>query len=239
MKAVPGIRFYPSSISVDSDGWAPIFLHGTIQEKRSDFDFIFEPLYPLWSNFVFLDDSGLIRIFDSDLTQEQEDELYRRLASYVIQADEDQYGNTRKLMSGSVLTEFGKYVYEFEGAGFCMLEPGVTIEQAARIGNEVWSRMSLRELPEGVICLIQNWDGVFWQIFSTDLRYLEILQAAHGGSELVPAYWVELSEDFPNPRGSSPEEVGMKRVEPGAAPNGGPAASVDNSNAPGGPSPVS
>src|SRR4030095_13689209 len=100
----------------------------------------------------------------------------------VIQTDEDQYGNTRKLVACSVFNDFGRYVYEFEGAGFCVLERGITIGHAARIEKEVWSRMSLQELPEGVICVVQNWDGVFWQIFSTDLRYLKVLQAAHGGS---------------------------------------------------------
>ena len=127
-------------------------------------------------------------------------------------------------MTCSVFSDFGKYVYEFEGVGFCVLEPGVTLEQALRIEKEVWGQGSLKELPEGVICLLQNWDGVYWQIFSTDLGYLQILQAAHGGSEVLPAYWVELSEDFPNPRGFSPQEAGMMRVESIAAPNeaGGP-----------------
>jgi hypothetical protein len=213
MKTVPGIRFYPSSISVAPSDGTPIILHGTIQEKRSDFDLIFEPLYGLWRDFILVDDSGLIRIFDCDLTPEQEDDLYRRLDSHVIQSDKDDYGNTRKLMTCSVFKDFGKYFYEFEGAGFCVLEPGVTLEHALRIEKEVWVGVSVKELPQGVICLLQNWDGVFWQIFATDPGYLKILQAAHGGSEVIPAYWVELSGDFPSPRGSSPEEAGMIRVE--------------------------
>ena len=239
MKTVPGIRFYPSSISVEPSGGTPIFLHGAILEKRSDFDRVFEPLYPLWMDFVFVDDSGLIRIFDCDLTQEREDDLYRKLDSYVIQRDEDQYGNTRKLMSCSVFRDFGKYVYEFEGAGFCVLEPGVTLEHALRIEKEVRGQVLLKELPQGVICLLQNWDGVFWQIFSTDPGYLKTLQAAHGGSEVLPAYWVELSKDFPNPRGSSPQKAEMIRVEPSAAPNGGPATQLGNSGVTEGPPSVS
>jgi len=221
MTTVSGIRFYPSSISVEPGVGAPIYLHGTIQEKRSDFDLIFEPLYPLWKDFIFVDDSPLIRIFDSDLTQEQEDDLYRKLDSFVIQTDKDQYGNTQNLMKCTVFREFGKYVYEFEGAGLCVLEPSVTLERALRIENEVWGQSSLKNLPQGVICLVQNWDGVFWQIFSNDQSYLKILQAAHGKSEALPAYWVDLSEDFPNPRGSSPQAVGMKRVEPLAPPDRG------------------
>jgi hypothetical protein len=219
MKSVPGIRFYPSSISVDPNGGTPIFMHGTIQEKRSDFDFIFEPLYPLWKDFVFLDNSGLFHIYDSDLTREEEDRLCEKRDSYVIRREKDHFGNTLELMACSVFGEFGKYVYEFEGAGFCVLEPGISIECALRIEKEVWGLRTLQELPQGVICLLHNWDGVFWQIFSTDLKYLNILQAVHGGSKVVPAYWVELSEDFPNPRGSCPQEVNMKRVEVSSATN--------------------
>ena len=151
MKTVPGIRFYPSSISVDPNGGTPIFLHGTVQEKRSDFDLIFEPLYPLWKDFVFLDDSGLFRIFDDDLEQEEEDLFYEKLDSAVIQRDEDPYGNTRKLMACSIFGEFGKYVYEFEGAGFCVLEPGVTLEHALRIQDEIWRQGALQRLPQSVI----------------------------------------------------------------------------------------
>jgi hypothetical protein len=225
MKTVPGIRFYPSGSS--------------LSPRRSYFDHIFEPLYPFWRDFVFVDDSGLIRIFDCNLNQEQEDALYRKLDSYIIQSDEDQYGNTRKLMTCSVFRDLGKYVYEFEGAGFCLLEPGVTLEHALRIEKAVWGQVLLEELPQGVICLLQNWDGVFWQIFSTDPGYLKTLHAAHGGSVALPAYWVELSEDFPNPRGSSPEAAGMIRVEPSAAPNGGPATRLGNSGGTEGPSSVS
>ena len=235
MNSVPGIRFYPSSISVETNGGTPIFLHGTIQGKRSDFDYIFEPLYPSWNDSVFLDESGLIRIFDPDFTQEQENDLHRRLDSYAIQRGNDRFGNSRKLVKCSAFREFGRCVYEFEGAGFCVLESGVTLERALEIEADVWSRRSLKELPQGVICIVQNWDGVFWQIFSTDPAHLQILQAAHADSDVLSAYWVDLSEDFPNPRGASPEEVGMTRVESIVAPIGRPPARDGNSNVAGGP----
>jgi hypothetical protein len=219
MEPVLGIRFYPSSILVEWDDGTPLFIHGTVQKQRSNFDLIFEPLYPLWKDCVLFDhDADLFRIFDPDLTEQQEAHLYNRLDSYVI---ERYYGRARRLMACAVFGEFGRYVYEFEGTGFCVFEPGTSIEQAVSIDNEIWGQASPQSLPQGVVCLLQNWDGVFWQIFSSSPDYLKVLQAAHGGSQVLSPYWVELAQDFPSPRGSSPEEVGMTPVEPVARSDGG------------------
>src|SRR5688500_5212033 len=146
MKSVPGIRLYPSSISVDANGGTPIFMHGTIEEKRSDFDFIFEPLYSSWKDFVFVDD-GIFRIWDADLTDDKEGQLSQKFDSYSIEKVADQYGNARQLRRCSVFSEFGRNIYEFEGAGFCLLEAETTLERGLQIENRVWGAGSIEELP--------------------------------------------------------------------------------------------
>jgi len=209
-----GIRFYPTSIPVDSNGDAPIFLHGTVEDNRSDFDLIFEPFYSMWEDFVFLDDDRSIRIFDSKLSEEEEESLYAEMDSYILDSRKNgEWQSDSNLVKSSIFQKFGKYVYEFEGGGFCLLREGTPLDRALEIDHQIWAPERLEDLPEEVICLIQNWDGVFWQIFTKEVTYLQKLCAVHGNSEALPAYWVELSKDFPNPRGSSPEDAKMVRVE--------------------------
>ena len=55
----PGIRFYPSSIEVDTSGSSPFILHGRLKDKCSDFDYIFRCVYHLWNGLKFLDEDVL------------------------------------------------------------------------------------------------------------------------------------------------------------------------------------
>lgn len=214
---IPGIRFYPTSITVDSDGGAPIFLHGTVEEDRSNFDLIFKPLYPMWENFIFLDEDDSIRIFDNELSEEEEESLYGEMKNYILDSRKNGEGqSTSDLYRCVIFEKFGKYVYEFEGGGFCLLREGTSLERALEIEAQIWwPKEKLTELPEEVVCLIQNWDGVFWQIFTKEDAYLEKLCAVHCNFDALPAYWVELSKDYPNPRGGRPEDAKMVRVEQG------------------------
>jgi hypothetical protein len=219
---VLGIRFYPTSFSVESGIGAPIFVHGTVDHNRSDFDLIFEPLYSDWEGSLFLDQDGIIRISDSELSEEEEDGLTAEMESYIHEERKNSNEHIKsKLVNSSVFRRFGRYVYEFEGAGFCLLRIGTTLEKAIEIERYVWSRESLDDLPSEAICLIQNWDGVFWQIFTKDPNLLQRLCDTHCNNASLPAYWVELSKDFPIPRGSSPDAAKMKKVEQDASSNGG------------------
>jgi hypothetical protein len=45
---IHGVRIYPKSVSRVKGHGAPIFVHGSVDERITDFYYIFGPLAPLW-----------------------------------------------------------------------------------------------------------------------------------------------------------------------------------------------
>ena len=218
MATTTGIRFYRSSVTVETNGGTPIFSHGTIEPDISDFDHIFRPLYPEWVDLILLDENESW-MMPCDLSDEEELRWNRDIESYRIKSPTE--GEDAFLMSARtplilarIFERFGKFVEEFQGSGYTLCGSDVPYSEVQKAERRIWQSNCPNELPECVDTLLHNWDGVYWEIFAKNERHLDLLIGAHAHSKNLTMYWVSLADDFPIPRGSSPEDANMMQVEP-------------------------
>jgi hypothetical protein len=182
-----GIRFYRSSVRTVPGADAPIFLHGRIEEHRSDFDFIFRCLYRGWESKFLLADN-----------------------SFIYSEDADPFGGAlmwsnvsagHVVLRASVLDRVGPNVNESEGSELLIFNKpppaSMTWQQYRDLtgpvtGPNIW--------PDDLHCLAHNWDGIYWEIFSEAPEEYQRLLTAHSQVAALKAYWVDFQHDYPNPR---------------------------------------
>ncbi len=175
-----GIRFYRASVKTSVHDDILMFRHDQIDQARSDFDYIFRPIYAKLSGSVLLNDQ--LPLYDDE---------NRVVADYVQYLIQDR-GHCC-VVRAEMLIDCGPLIPEFEGNELVFFQ-------------SVPSAISQREYScaspfrwDDVTCVISNWDGIYWQLFSADGDYFEHLLMAHGADPNLDMRWVDADLDYPEP----------------------------------------
>jgi len=183
---IQGIRFYPDSLTIEP----PFFIHGRIEHRRSDFDYIFRPVYGLLETLNVKDLEDVVQ-WPWDMP---EDDIESRLAAV-------------ESMKGQILP--GHYC----GKCLDLLGPYVQDDwNELLLINSPFDGDLQSEWPSDRFALLHDWDGVYWECYSNDIKIIAGLVDAHKGDKHLNIYQVDHMHDYPNPRGRSPEDGGLIRI---------------------------
>jgi hypothetical protein len=188
MQQIQGIRFYPDSLTIDP----PFFIHGRIEQCRSDFDYIFRPIYDLLEDLNVEDLEDVVQ-WPWDMP---EGDIEDRLAKVEAMKGHAMAG----YYSGKCLDILGPYVQDDWNELLLVSSP---------FDGDPYARS---EWPSERFALLHDWDGIYWECFSNDPKIIDALIKVHKGDEHLNTYKVDHRHDYPNPRGSSPEDGGLKRL---------------------------
>jgi len=191
-----GLRFYRSSVKKTVVEGVLIYRHGRIRNDRADFDLIFRCLYPLWADRFLLKD---YRVFD----EAEGVRLRLEHGQSLVWAN----GKSSLLVfSASVLESLGPRMEEGEGNLLLIYDsPPPETMTFADSWNFSPRRKPNRKHPrnrwrEGLHCVIHNWDGIYWELFTVDEQECVRLLDEHRDNRALTPYWVDFDKDFPDPR---------------------------------------
>jgi hypothetical protein len=183
-----GIRFYQSSLTVDNSGGETIFIHpGRIDRRRSNFDYIFRPIYPRLADLLYAEEKNdwSIRCDDRVL------ELYEKQTISSIE--------NWQIMPGSVIARFGKFILD-DWNTLVFFEPDTNHESIVDITSCILSQQPEQfTLNDSTQLCIQNWDGIYWQIFDKNPKTIDILRDHHSSNSQIELYLVNYEQEFPDP----------------------------------------
>jgi hypothetical protein len=193
---IHGIRIYPDIQTVQTPAGEGL-RHGTLDEKESEFFFLFRHLAPL------LTDSLVGRDFTIEL-----DRRGRRIDATA--ALESTYGpdlahvdgeNQICLLRGSGFRIWAKNIHLYESAILPIFSTQPPPDVLRRV---FWPRdgkdVSSRSWPREMTGLIHLWDDVCWQFFSVRRAGVNAIIRAHGRDERIRIYDIDLDLEFPDPR---------------------------------------
>jgi hypothetical protein len=184
----PGLRFYRSSVRQTRGNGVPILVHGQIEPGRSDFDVIFRCLYPRWKPLCILSEHWRFE-------PEQRRDMLRHVRGGMIWANGD---TSLILHHARVLERRGRSMQEFEGNTLLLYAepPPETLswEEYLCIAGH-----GERSYPAAIRTVLHNFDGIYWEIYSTDPSDLDLLISEHRGNDALQMFRVEFGADFPTP----------------------------------------
>jgi hypothetical protein len=187
-RIMKGIRFYQSSLTVDNSGSEPIFIHpGQIDRRKSNFDYIFRPIYPRLADLLYAEEKNdwSIRCDDRVLV------LYEKQTIFSIE--------NWQIMPGAVIERFGKFILD-DWNTLVFFEPDTNYESIGNITSCILSQQPDQfTLNDSTQLCIQNWDGIYWQIFDKNPTTIDILRDHHSSNSQLELYLVNYEQEFPDP----------------------------------------
>lgn len=195
-----GLRFYRASVKkVEGRSGSPIFIHGRLEDNRSDFDFIFSCLYQAVGDYVFVEN-----------TSEPFAAYGEEYWAHALETLPDRTGYTEHkigMMPASVLESYGRGVSDDWTA--ILFEQGIIgLKQMAAItnpaGEEAFSSCKAAKV------IFHNWDGVYWEIYCKDNRLIQHLLHSHRSNANLRIYKVDFKLDYPDPR--NPRKVTLEEA---------------------------
>ena len=187
---IHGLRFYRASVKRVKGASAPIFVHGRLEERRSDFDFIFSCLYPQLENLVFPDDLG------EPFVAYVEEHIKQSLESFEFD------GREFELVSARLLPVLGEHVSDDWNSALLFRAGEIDAPQMQKLADKLFFKDDRKVLTDNDAAqvLFHNWDGVYWEIYCKDAALIERLLQTHRGNERLAIYKVEFALDYPDPR---------------------------------------
>jgi hypothetical protein len=205
-----GLRFYRSSVLEATEHGLPVFTHGQIETGRSDFDVIFRCLYAVWQPLYVLCERGRFN------ENTEPDDVF----ASVLWVNEH---SNLELHHAEVLARSGCYMEEFDSSTLLLFSepPPKSLSWTSYLAM---CGHGVRVYPAGLVAVLNNFDGIYWEFYAADAPSLNRLLMQHcrnvpGCSFATdcnefprPAtvsalsrialtlYWVEFGVDFPYSR---------------------------------------
>ncbi len=168
-----GLRIYRSSVELKIENGTAFYHHGTIEKNRSDFDYIFRPIYGLLKDYYILNDQLPI---------------VKKYKKYIVQE------NTYYVVArAEILNECGRNIPEFEGNLLTFVN-----EIPPVMSWKEFSELTTVSHPK-YVCSLFNWDGVYWDIYTEHAHILEKFLLQHSNDIHLEIYHVDSKIDFPHP----------------------------------------
>jgi hypothetical protein len=187
-KIMKGIRFYQSSLTVDNSGSAPIFIHpGRLDRRRSNFDYIFRPIYSRLADLLYAEEQN-------DWSIRCDNRILMIYEKQTISSIENW-----RIMPGSIISRFGKFIPDNWNT-LVFFEPDMNHELIGNITSHILSQQPEQfVLNKSTQLCIQNWDGIYWQIFDKKPTTIDILRDYHSSNSQLEQYLVNYDQEFPDP----------------------------------------
>ncbi len=193
---IHGLRIYPQSVKVirGNDG-SPIFIHGRVSDSCSDFFYIFRSLASVWDEHFFAND--LEMCYDEHMNLEDPiSDLSEKFGSSFVAADLD---SQLLLLRGDGFEQWGSSMYFSEGAFLPIFREQPTFEL---LKNLYWNQdfhLTSESWPNQMRAVLHMWDGIYWQLFTTERSDIDTLVRIHAGDTNLKMYFVDFDHEYPWP----------------------------------------
>jgi hypothetical protein len=198
-----GLRVCSQAIRLLDGPGADIVIHDSIEESRSDFDYIFSPAYALWKGMYIVDHYRNYYGGSDD-----RDELVPFLKNFY--GDGFHSFDTREALVASRtehIHHWGPYLTDGMWRFFVIVRDYVDFGLIGKhyyqgketLKNGVW--------PRNFHTVIQCYDGMFWQVFSRDETVITVLKEHHRLDPQLVMYYVCMEDEFPEPSDEMPTPV--------------------------------
>ena len=187
---IHGVRIYPQSVSVVPGKGAPIFVHGSVDDRCSDFFYIFRPIAALWHGHLIADD------FSVTVGGNPIPNLRKAYGAAFFDAD---LKSQLLLLRGDEFLTWGKSRYCCEGAFLPIFREAPGFKLLERLYWDRNFQLSSNTWPPGMKALLHMWDDIYWQFFSAERSDIDLLVRAHAGDPKLKMYFVDFDREFPDP----------------------------------------
>jgi hypothetical protein len=103
------------------------------------------------------------------------------------------------LLRGDDFCGWGASVRFCEGALLPIFRGDLSFELPKRICGDRDFRLTSDTWPTQLRALLQMWDGVYWQLFTTQQSDVDKLIRVHGVDPAMKLYFVDLEREYPEP----------------------------------------
>ena len=192
---IHGVRIYPKSVQVVQGKGAPIFVHGRVDDRVSDFFYIFRPTARLWKSHLFVNDFG-VTYGSHGKIEDPLPELREQYGFSLVDAD---VKTQLLLLRGDDFYTWAAHFYAIGGAFLPILREPVSFNDLKRLYWDSTFQLTSDTWPAEMRAVLHMWDDIYWQLFSTERSDIDFLIQAHAGDPNLGLYYVEFDKEYPNP----------------------------------------
>ena len=169
-------------------------IHG-LRIYRSGLFRLFSPLADAWRDCVFVNEFSTCLNADGTV-QDSLPSLRAKYGDAFIDAD---VAKGLVLLRGDRFPSWGPALHSGEGALLPVFygEPSFSLA-----GDLYWDRqfrLTCDTWPSRLRALLQMWDGVYWQLFTTERSDIDTLIRAHQTDPISKMFFVDLDREYPDP----------------------------------------
>jgi hypothetical protein len=169
-------------------------IHG-VRIYRSGFLNVFRATTAAWHDCIFANDFG-VTINANGAVEDPLPGLRRTYGSALLAVDVQR---RLVLIRGSEFDRWGAAMAFCEGALLPVLHEATPFETLRRLYWDRTFRLTSDTWPVQMRALLHMWDGVFWQLFTTEESDVDTLVRAHSSDPKVKMFFVDLDREYPDP----------------------------------------
>ncbi len=191
---IHGVRIYPQSVKVVPGKGSPIFVHGRVSEKCSDFFYIFRAFAPVLQGHVVANDFGVS--YGENGREDPIPEFKKHFGSGFVDADLD---CQIMLLRGDDFLKWGAESYFCEGAFLPVFsrKPDFSLLNSLYWGRKF--KLSSTNWPTEMRAVLHMWDDIYWQLFSVEESDINLLVRSHAGDPRLKMFFVDFDREYPDP----------------------------------------
>lgn len=171
-----------------------MIVHG-LRIYRNDLLGIFAPAATAWRGHIFANDFGLI-VNSQGKIDDPLPALREQYGPALLAADvRSQFA----LLRGDDFCRWVKAVRFCEGAWLPIFREAPPFELLTQLCYSRKFRLTPKTWPKRMRALLHMWDGVYWQIFTTERSDVDAVIRAHEGKTDFKMFVVDLEREYPDP----------------------------------------
>lgn len=194
---IHGLRFLcRDTVEIVPGDGAPILVHSSLEEERSDFEFLFGSLLDQWRDGFIV--NSFFRTFSRDgVLQDPAEEL-------AISYDDPGAIYRYDAESGLVLLHGRSFP---RWAPYCggywwqllVLDDVLPFEELSRCYFGGAKELGEKAWPRQLVCVFAEWDDTFWQFFTRDVSLIEQLKQVHRQDPRILMLDADIRTEYPHP----------------------------------------
>jgi hypothetical protein len=182
------------SVTVSAPYGNPIHVHRRLDQTRSDFTYIFSPIFPSLCGCYTVEGFG-VTLGESGIDYHEEQLRERFGASLARIARKEQY----VLLRTDKIRDWSDSIEGFEGGFYPIFSRRPIASEIKAVYGASTVKLKARNISRDIRAVIDNWDGIYWQYFSRTAGDLEALISHHLRDPMLDIFYVEFDEEFPDP----------------------------------------
>jgi hypothetical protein len=169
-------------------------VHG-LRLYRNDLMGLFGPIADLWRGHVIANEFG-VSINERGEVDDPLPSLQAQYGASLIAAD---VKRQFVLLRGEDFNSWGPTEHFIEGAFLPIFHGIPSFPLLTRLYYSRTFRLTSGTWPKNMRALLQLWDGVYWQMFTTEPSDVKALIKAHAGDPRLEMFHVDLEHEYPDP----------------------------------------